>query len=151
MSIVGLLLVSMFAMTAFAPLSNAYTHEGMTITILAQNVDVSTATKANPLPLHAGETVTIDATIVNEGSIVTLYSVTVTLKLVTNFIVFDIEREIWSDTFDEHAGEIPAGATHSESWSVVLTADMTGKYAIEILFDFAPITDYTVKFYVEIV
>ena len=170
-SIMGLLLVALFALSTFAPLSNAdYTHQDLTMTVIINGNDASQYnTKDNPLAINVDNAISVHFAIQNNGETVHLTDMSMDIYTVQRILgIWDWEVKVYTHQIDvDNADDdgdgmegfdIPAGL--SESDSVIVDDEEIAEYKdqvrgqrvrIDVNFNFESISDYTITVYIDFV
>ena len=158
-SVMAILLVTLFAMTTFAPLSNAaFTHQDLTMTLFMNGSDVSTHDTANnPLVINLDEDVKGDFSFANNGATVHLNDITVELYNVQPVLFWHWDTKFYENQFDVDK-DIPAGFGTKASFTLYLSNAGENKEAlrgqtirIDVTLSFGSIPDYTITVYVDFV
>ena len=170
-SIMGLLLVALFALSTFAPLSNAvYTHEDLTLTVIINGNDASQFnTKDNPLTINVDNAISVHYSIQNQGETVHLTDMSMEIFTVQRILgIWDWEARIYTHQIDvDNADEdgdgkegfdVPAGLSESDSF--VVPAEEFEEYKeqvrgqsvrLDVIFNFETIPDFTATVYIDFV
>jgi hypothetical protein len=159
MTVLAFLFVALFAMTAFAPLSDAaFTHQDLTMTLFMNGSDVSTHnTVNNPLVINLDEDIKGDFSFTNNGDSVHLNDITVELYNVNPVLFWYWESKFYENEFEVDE-DIPAGFGTKASFTLFLSNAGENKEAlrgqtnrIDVTLSFESIPDFTITVYVEFV
>ena len=159
MTVLAFLLVALFAMTAFAPLTDAaFTHLDLTMTLLMNGSDVSTHnTVNNPLVIDLDEDIKGDFSFTNNGDSVHLNDITVELYNVNPVLFWYWESKFYENEFEVDE-DIPAGFGTKASFTLFLSNAGENKEAlrgqtnrIDVTLSFESIPDFTITVYVNFV
>lgn len=170
-SIMGLLLVALFALSTFAPLSNAdYTHQDLTMTVIINGNDASQYnTKDNPLAINVDNAISVHFAIQNNGETVHLTDMSMEIYTVQRILgIWDWEVKIYTHQIDvDNADEdgdgkegfdVPAGISEADSFTVA--AEEIAEYKeevrgqsvrLDVIFNFETIPDFTATVYIDFV
>jgi len=170
-SIMGLLLVALFALSTFSPLSNAaYTHQDLTLTVIINGYDVSQYnTKDNPLTIHVDNPINIHIAIQNNGETVHLTDMSMDIYSVQRILgIWDWEVKVYTHLIDvDNADEdgdgkegfdVLAGISETDSFTVA--AEEIAEYKeevrgqnvrLDVIFNFETIPDFTATVYIDFV
>ncbi len=158
-TVLAFLFVALFAMTAFAPLSNAaFTHQDLTMTLVMNGSDVSTHnTFSNPLVINLDEDIKGDFSFANNGDRVHLNDITVELYNVQPVLFWHWDTKFYENEFEVDE-DIPAGFGTKASFTLFLSNLEENKEAlrgqtnrIDVTLSFESIPDFTITVYVEFV
>lgn len=166
----ALLLVTLFTLTAFAPLSNAaYTHQDLTLTVLINGEDVATHnTKENPLIISVDDDIEVYFDISNAGETVHLTEMSMDIYTVQRILFWNWEAKIYTHQIDvdnedddgdgREGFDIPAGLSDSDSF--IVDDEEIAEYKdqvrgqrvrVDVNFNFDTIPDYTITVYINFV
>jgi hypothetical protein len=170
-SIMGLLLVALFALSTFAPLSNAaYTHQDLTLTVIINGNDITQYnTKDNPLTVNVDDAINVHLAIQNNGETVHLTDMSMEIYTVQRILgIWDWEVKIYThqvdvDNSDEDGDgkegfDILAGLDETDSFTVA--AEEIAEYKeevrgqsvrLDVIFNFETIPDFTATVYIDFV
>jgi hypothetical protein len=158
-TVLAFLFVALFALTAFAPLSNAaFTHQDLTMTLFMNGSDVSTHDTANnALVIDLDEDIKGDFTFANNGDTVHLNDISVELYNVNPVLFWNWETKFYENQFDVDK-DIPAGFGTKASFTLFLSNAGENKEAlrgqtvrIDVTLSFESIPDFTITVYVDFV
>jgi len=147
----------------------AYTHEGLTLTVLVNGSDTSAHNvKSNPLVIDLTEPILVSLSMTNAGETVHLTDATVSFYTLQTILLWDIESKVYDHQVDldnedddgdgKEGFDIPAATSESDSFEI--SAEEMAEYRdalsgqrvrIDILFNFETIPDYTIKVYITLV
>jgi len=170
-TMMALLLVTLFALTSLAPLSNAdYTHQDLTLTVIINGNDVSQYnTKDNPLAINVDNAISVHFAIQNNGETLHLTDMSMEIYTVQRILgIWDWEAKIYThqidvDNTDEDGDgkegfDINAGLSEADSFTVA--AEEIEEYKeqvrgqsvrLDVIFNFETIPDFTATVYIDFV
>ena len=170
-SIMGFLLVALFALSTFAPLSNAaYTHQDLTMTVLINGNDVSQHnTKNNPLTINVDNAISVSFNIQNNGATVHLTDMSMEIFTVQRILgIWDWEARIYTHQIDvdnndedgdgKEGFDVLAGLSESDSFTIAeeeiaeYKEQVRGQSVrLDVIFNFETIPDFTATVYIDFV